>query len=162
MLTDLLFFTGMNSAVRLHSKRGATVYYYCFDYRGSNSFISLFMNATVDTGECLWFVEHVKYLQWAVREGYILFHFRTQDWASAHLHMHTHTISQYRWNVTMLILICTWHHRRFGSLVQEMVMLWNTMALAAERRSAMFITRTAKTPSMNTRSSFPWINAAGA
>jgi len=63
MFTDLLFFAGNNSDVRLYSKRGATVYYYCFDYRGSNSFISLFMNSTVDIGECLQFVEHVKYLQ---------------------------------------------------------------------------------------------------
>jgi len=53
MFTDIMFFAGTNSAVSFHSKRGATVYYYCFDYRGSNSFISLFMNATVDTGECL-------------------------------------------------------------------------------------------------------------
>jgi hypothetical protein len=63
MFKDLLFFTGINSDVRLYSKRGVTVYYYCFDYRGSNSFISLFMNSTVDIGECLQFVEHVKYLQ---------------------------------------------------------------------------------------------------
>jgi len=63
MLTDLFFVAGTNSAVRFHSKRGATVYYYCFDYRGSNSFISLFMNTTVDIGECLQFVEHVKYMQ---------------------------------------------------------------------------------------------------
>jgi len=67
MLTDLFLLTGMNSAVRFHSKMEATVYYYLFDYHGSNSFISLFMNATVDMGECLQFVEHVKYLQWAVR-----------------------------------------------------------------------------------------------
>jgi len=63
LITDLYFLAGTNSAVRLHSKRGATVYYYCFDYRGSNSFISLFTNATVDIGECLQFVEFVKYLQ---------------------------------------------------------------------------------------------------
>jgi hypothetical protein len=62
MLTDLYFLAGTNSAVKLHSKRGATVYYYCFDYRGSNSFISLFMNSTDDIGECLQFVEHEKYL----------------------------------------------------------------------------------------------------
>jgi len=63
MFTDLFFFAGMNSAVRFHSKRGATVYYYNFDYRGSNSFLSLFMNSTYDIGECLQFVEHAKYLQ---------------------------------------------------------------------------------------------------
>jgi len=63
MLTDLLFFAGMDSAVKFHSKRGATTYYYCFDYRGSNSFISLFMNSTEGFGECLQFVEHVKKLQ---------------------------------------------------------------------------------------------------
>ena len=66
MLTDLFFFAGMNSDVRFHSKRGATVYYYCFDYHGSNSFISLIKNATDDIGEFLQFVEHVKQLQWAV------------------------------------------------------------------------------------------------
>jgi len=66
MFTDVFFFAGMNSAVRFHSKRGATVYYYCFDYHGSNSFISLFINATVDIGECLQLVEHVKHLQWDV------------------------------------------------------------------------------------------------
>jgi len=59
MFTDLLFFAGMNSAVRFHSKRGATIYYYLFDYHGSNSFISLFKNSTDDIGECLQFVEHV-------------------------------------------------------------------------------------------------------
>ena len=63
ILTDLFFFAGMNSAVRFHSKRGATVYYYCFDYHGSNSFISLINKATVDNSECLQFVEHVKHLQ---------------------------------------------------------------------------------------------------
>jgi len=63
MFTDLLHFVGMNSAVKFHSKRGATVYYYCFDYRGSNSFISLYMNSTFNIGECLQFVEYVKYLQ---------------------------------------------------------------------------------------------------
>ena len=63
MFTDLFFLAVTNSAVKFHSKRGATVYYYLFDYRGSNSFISLFMNSTVDIGECLEFVEHVKYLQ---------------------------------------------------------------------------------------------------
>jgi hypothetical protein len=56
MFTDIIFYTGMNSAVRLHSKRGATVYYYSFEYRGSNSFISLLTNSTVDIGECLQFV----------------------------------------------------------------------------------------------------------
>jgi len=63
MFTDLLFFAGMNSAVRFHSKRGQTIHYYLFDYHGSNSFISLLMNSTVDIGECLQFVEHVKHLQ---------------------------------------------------------------------------------------------------
>jgi len=63
MFTDLLFMAGMNSAVKFHSKRGATTYYYCFDYRGSNSFISLLMNPTDDIGECLQFVDHVKKLQ---------------------------------------------------------------------------------------------------
>jgi hypothetical protein len=59
MITDLYFFTGTNSAVRFHSKKEATVYYYLFDYRGSNSFISLVTNSTVDIGECLQFIEHV-------------------------------------------------------------------------------------------------------
>ena len=63
MITDLFFFVGTNSAVRFHSKRKATVYYYCFDYRGSNSFISLLMNSTEGIGECLQFVDHVKKLQ---------------------------------------------------------------------------------------------------
>jgi len=54
MLTDLFFIAGMNSAVKFHSKRGATVYYYCFDYHGSNSFISLVRNSTVGIGECLY------------------------------------------------------------------------------------------------------------
>jgi hypothetical protein len=76
MLTDLLIFAGTNSAVRFHSKRGATVYYYLFDYHGSNSFISLVTNSTVDIGECLQFVEHVKYLQLAVSECYIFVSFQ--------------------------------------------------------------------------------------
>jgi hypothetical protein len=70
MLTYTFFFAGMNSAVKFHSKRKATVYYYLFDYRGRNSFISLDTNLTVDIGECLPFVEHAKYLQCAVRERY--------------------------------------------------------------------------------------------
>ena len=93
MFTDLFFFTGMNSAVRFHSKRGATIYYYCFDYRGSNSFISLFMNATFDTGECLQFAEHVKYLQWAVRGPYIFVSFQNMK-LSMCTPAHAHT--QYR------------------------------------------------------------------
>ena len=56
MFTDLLFYTGMNSAVKFHSKIGATVYYYLFDYRGSNGYITLFKNLTDDIGECLEFV----------------------------------------------------------------------------------------------------------
>jgi hypothetical protein len=63
MYTDLVFFAGTNSAVKFHSKRGATVYYYLFDYHGSNSFLSLFMNSTDDIGECSQFVEYVKHLQ---------------------------------------------------------------------------------------------------
>ena len=89
MFTDLFFFTGVNSAARFHSKRGATIYYYCFDYHGSNSFISLFVNATDDIGECLQFVEHVKYLQWAVRKCYIFVSFQNtklSKYAPAHAH----------------------------------------------------------------------------
>jgi hypothetical protein len=67
MFTDTFLFSGMNSAVRFHSKRGATVYCYCFDYHGSNSFVSLYMNSTVETGECLEFVDHIKHLQRAER-----------------------------------------------------------------------------------------------
>ena len=77
MLTDLFFFTGMNSAVKLHSKREATIYCYLFDYHGSNSFISLLMNATDAIGEFLQFVEHVKYLQWAVKDATSLLNLRT-------------------------------------------------------------------------------------
>lgn len=50
MLTDLLFLSGTNLAVRLHSKTGATLYYYRLDYRGSNSFSTLATNSTVDYG----------------------------------------------------------------------------------------------------------------
>jgi hypothetical protein len=63
MITDLFFLAGTNLAVKLHSKREARVYYYLFDYHGSNSFISLLMNSTADIGECLQFVEYVKHLQ---------------------------------------------------------------------------------------------------
>ena len=87
MLTDLFFLTGMNSAVKFHSKRGATIYYYCFDYHGSNSFMSFFLNATDDIGECLQFVVHVKYLQWAVRGRYIFVPFQKTK-----LSICTHTI----------------------------------------------------------------------
>jgi hypothetical protein len=59
MMTDLFFFAGTNLAVRLHSKTGATLYYYLFDYRGSNSFSTLATNSTADYGECLEFVEEV-------------------------------------------------------------------------------------------------------
>jgi len=63
MFTDLFIFAGMDSAVRFHSKKEATLYYYLFDYRSSNSFISLFINPTDDIGECLQFVEYIKKLQ---------------------------------------------------------------------------------------------------
>jgi hypothetical protein len=71
MFTDIFLFAWMNSAVRFHAKREATVYCYEFDYRGSNSFFSLFSNLAVKIGECLQFVEYVKHLQWFVRERYI-------------------------------------------------------------------------------------------
>jgi hypothetical protein len=51
MITDIFFFTGTNSAVRLHSRRGATVYYYYFDYRGTNSFSTVATGSTDDYGE---------------------------------------------------------------------------------------------------------------
>jgi hypothetical protein len=60
MVTDLFFLAGTNLAAKLHSRKGATVYYYCFDYRGSNSFITVFTNATVDDGKWLQFVEQVE------------------------------------------------------------------------------------------------------
>ena len=59
MITDLVFLVGINAAVRFHSKRGTTPYYYCFDYRGSTSFSNLFMNSTADFGEWLQFLERV-------------------------------------------------------------------------------------------------------
>jgi hypothetical protein len=37
--------------VRLHTKGGATTYYYYFDYRGSTSFSNLATNSTADYGE---------------------------------------------------------------------------------------------------------------
>jgi hypothetical protein len=88
MITDLFFFAGTNSAVRFHSKRGATVYYYLFGYHGSNSFISLVTNTTVDIGECLQFVEYVKYLQLAVSECYIFVSFQNIQLSMC---THTHT-----------------------------------------------------------------------
>ena len=88
IITDLLFFAGTNSAVKFHSTKGATVYYYLFDYRGSNSFISLFMNSTADIGECLEFVEYVKHLQWAIREHYIFVSFQN---TTEHVHTSTCT-----------------------------------------------------------------------
>jgi hypothetical protein len=57
MITDLLLLAGTNSAAKLHSKRGAQVYYYLFDYRGTNSFSSVATNSTADYGECLQYVE---------------------------------------------------------------------------------------------------------
>ncbi|XP_023726680.1 esterase E4 isoform X2 [Cryptotermes secundus] len=50
MLTDIFFLTGTNLAARLHSKRGAQVYYYLFDYRGTNSFSTVLLNSTADYG----------------------------------------------------------------------------------------------------------------
>ncbi|XP_069696455.1 juvenile hormone esterase-like [Periplaneta americana] len=41
-LSDLMFNIYTNTAVKLHSKRGAKVYYYEFDYLGSKSFNSIF------------------------------------------------------------------------------------------------------------------------
>jgi hypothetical protein len=104
VFTDALFFAGINSAVRFHSKRKATVYYYCFDYRGSSSFSSLVTNSTVDIGECLPFPEHVHQLQLAVRKGYVFVSFpNTQLSICTPAHAHT----QNRLNVTMLMLMCT-------------------------------------------------------
>jgi len=79
MFTDIIFLAGINSAVRFHSKTGAKVYYYCFDYRGSNSFITVFMNATFDTGECLQFAEHVEHFQCTVKKTTSLFPFRPEN-----------------------------------------------------------------------------------
>ncbi|XP_033606243.1 esterase FE4 [Cryptotermes secundus] len=50
LITDLFFLLGTNTAARLHSKRGAQVYYYLFDYRGTNSFSTLATNSTCDFG----------------------------------------------------------------------------------------------------------------
>jgi len=142
MLTDLFFLTGTNSAVRFHSKRRATVYNYLFDYHGSNSFISLITNSTDDIGECLQFVEHATYLQRSIRECNVFVSFQnTKLRICTPAHANTHT--QNRRNVTMLILMCTWYQRRLGSLIQKMAMHWMTTAQSAERRSDMFITRTA-------------------
>jgi hypothetical protein len=57
MITDLFFLTGTNTAARLHSERGAQVYYYLFDYRGTNSFSTVLTNSTADYGECLQYVK---------------------------------------------------------------------------------------------------------
>ncbi|KAJ4446946.1 hypothetical protein ANN_13648 [Periplaneta americana] len=51
MYTDLYFAIGTDSGVKLHSKAGATVYYYYFDYRGENSYSSIFGDPTEDYGE---------------------------------------------------------------------------------------------------------------
>ena len=59
MVTDLFFLAGTNSAVKLHTKRGATIYYYYFDYRGSTSFSNLATNSTADYGEWVQFVGQV-------------------------------------------------------------------------------------------------------
>lgn len=53
MITDIFFFTGTNNAVKLHSSKGATVYYYYFDYRGTNSFSTKATGSAEDYGECL-------------------------------------------------------------------------------------------------------------
>jgi len=50
LITDLFFLTWTNSAARLHTKRGATVYYYWFDYHGNNSFISLLIDSEFGLG----------------------------------------------------------------------------------------------------------------
>ncbi|XP_069696462.1 carboxylic ester hydrolase-like isoform X2 [Periplaneta americana] len=52
MYTDLYFSIDMDSGVKLHSKAGATVYYYYFDYRGENSFSSIFGGTNEDYGVC--------------------------------------------------------------------------------------------------------------
>ncbi|XP_069704524.1 esterase E4-like [Periplaneta americana] len=50
--TDSLFGTGMESAVKIHTKAGASVYYYYFDYRGKNSYSAIFGDPTEDYGVC--------------------------------------------------------------------------------------------------------------
>jgi hypothetical protein len=57
MITDIFFLLGANLAARLHSKRGEQVYYYLFDYRGTNSFSTVMMNSTADYGKYLQFAE---------------------------------------------------------------------------------------------------------
>ncbi|XP_069696465.1 esterase E4-like [Periplaneta americana] len=52
MYTDLYFAIGTDSGVKLHSKAGATVFYYYFDYRGENSYSSIFGDPTEDYGVC--------------------------------------------------------------------------------------------------------------
>ncbi|XP_069696461.1 esterase E4-like isoform X1 [Periplaneta americana] len=52
MYTDVMLGIGTDSAVKLHSKAGATVYYYHFDYRGKNSFSSVFGGTNEDYGVC--------------------------------------------------------------------------------------------------------------
>ncbi|KAJ4446944.1 hypothetical protein ANN_13646, partial [Periplaneta americana] len=52
MYTDLYFSIDTDSGVKLHSKAGATVYYYYFDYRGENSFSSIFGGTNEDYGVC--------------------------------------------------------------------------------------------------------------
>ncbi|XP_069696452.1 juvenile hormone esterase-like [Periplaneta americana] len=42
LLSDLMFTTGTDTAVKLHSKRGGKVYHYCFDHLGSDSFNYIF------------------------------------------------------------------------------------------------------------------------
>jgi hypothetical protein len=107
MFTDVFILTGMNSAVRFHSNRGATVYYYLFDYRGSNSFISLVTNSTVDAGECLQFEEHAKHLQWAVWEFYIYFFLFLNTQLSMCTPTHAHTIYMKYYNVNIDLYITT-------------------------------------------------------
>ncbi|XP_069696466.1 esterase E4-like [Periplaneta americana] len=52
MYTDVFFTYGSHIAAQLHSSRSATVYYYLFDYRGTNSFSVHFGDKTRDYGVC--------------------------------------------------------------------------------------------------------------
>jgi hypothetical protein len=104
MISDLFFLPGTNSAVRLHSKRGAEVYYYLFDYRGTNSFSTLAMNSTVDYGKCSQCAKHANIysILQPIPVSWIVFRIKEPGWLHEHARTQTHNRSR-TWSQNLLL-----------------------------------------------------------
>ena len=51
MYTDGYFASGVDTSVRLHAKKKSPVYYFEFDYRGTNSYSNILGDPSTDYGK---------------------------------------------------------------------------------------------------------------